>query len=156
MARLERTPYNWHSMLTLSDAVVKQMVEKEWFPDEVFGIQLGGVVPAVLVAKRLNHPAISAMEIDNLGIPVHKNFTHERILIIDDIIDTGETMTTLHEYFQYHYPEVDIKTAGLIYKSHTSKHKPDYFGMETESNDWIVYPWERDWVMANEDKVQSS
>jgi len=156
MSRLTRTPHNWHSMLTLSDTVVKQMVESEWFPDEVFGIQLGGVVPAVLVAKRLNHPAVSAMELDNLGIPVYKKFSHERILIVDDIIDSGETMNTLHEYFQYHYPEVDIRTAGLIYKSNTSKHKPDYYGMDMECNDWIVFPWERDWVMANEDKLQSS
>ena len=140
-------------MLTLADSVVKQMNEKERQPDEEFGGQLGGLVPATLIAKRLNHPSISAFEIDNLGIPVYKKFTAESILIVDDIIDSGETMNTLHEYFQYHYPEVDIRTAGLIYKSHTSTHKPDYYGMETESNDWVVFPWERDWVMANEDTV---
>ena len=93
------------------------------------------------------------MEIDNLGIPVYKKFTAESILIVDDIIDSGETMSTIHEYFQYHYPEVDIRTAGLIYKSHTSKHKPDYYGIEIENNDWVVFPWERDWAIDEEDKV---
>ena len=153
MSRLVRTPYTWYDMLTLSSEVVKQMHMKEWHPDEIFGIQLGGVVPAVLVAKQLNHDSISAFELDNLGIPVYKKFTAESILIVDDIIDSGETMTTLHEYFQYHYPEVDIRTAGLIYKSHTSTHKPDYYGVETESNDWVVFPWERDWEIDEEDKV---
>ena len=153
--RLVRTPYTWYDMLTLSTEVAKQMHMKEWHPDEIFGIQLGGIVPAVLVAKALNHETISAFEIDNLGIPVYKKFTAESILIVDDIIDSGETMNTLHEYYQYHYPEVDIRTAGLIYKSHTSTHKPNYFGLETESNDWVVFPWERDWTMDNEEMPTS-
>ena len=153
--RLVRTPYTWYDILALSNEVAKQMHMKEWQPDEIFGIQLGGLVPAVLVAKQLNHPSISAFEIDNLGIPVYKKFTAESILIVDDIIDSGETMNTLHEYYQYHYPEVDIRTAGLIYKSHTSTHKPNYYGMETESNDWVVFPWERDWTMANEEMSTS-
>ena len=142
-------------MLTLSNEVVKQMHEDEWYADEIFGVQLGGLVPAVLVAKGLNRDTISAFEIDNLGIPVYKKFTAESILIVDDIIDSGETMNTLHEYYQYHYPEVDIRTAGLIYKSHTSTHKPNYFGLETESNDWVVFPWERDWTMDNEEMPTS-
>ena len=154
MSRLDRHAYNWHSMLALRDQVIKDM--KDWSPDIVYGVEMGGIVPATLVAKELRHDQIGLMKLDNLGIPIPVPIPVDSILIVDDIVDTGDTMKSLVDFYQYHYPELDIRTAGYIYKSHTSTHKPDYYGMETESNEWVVFPWEKDWVEVTENEKENT
>lgn len=154
MSRLTKKAYNWDSMLIMRDNIIKDM--DEWSPDIVYGVELGGIIPATLVAKELRHDQIGLMKLDNLGIPIPVSIPVESILIVDDIVDTGSTMNSLEQFFQYHYPELDIRTAGYIYKSNTSTHKPSYYGMETETNDWVVFPWEKDWAEVSEDEREKN
>jgi xanthine phosphoribosyltransferase len=76
-----------------------------------------------------------------LRFPFHvedyKNF--KSILVIDDIVDTGETVEYVITLLKDGLPTATIKTAALFYKP-KSKIKPDYYVAET--NDWIVFPWE--------------
>ena len=60
----------------------------------------------------------------------------ERILIVDDIADSGETLELAMKYLQYHGAK-SIHTATLFMKP-KSKIKPDYFVNETSA--WIVFP----------------
>ena len=146
MSRLKPVSYSWTDMLGCSDTIIEQMAG--WIPDRVFGVHLGGIIPAVLVAKGLKQDDIGGMKIDNLGIPCPpETMKEERILIVDDIIDSGRTMKRLDEWYEYHYPEVEFRTAGFIYKSNCSIFKPDYYGLEDASNSWIVYPWEEEWQL---------
>lgn len=63
------------------------------------------------------------------------------ILIVDDIIDTGDTMHVIlddiDEFSEFEYNKF---TCSLFYKPH-SKFKPDYYVKETSN--WIVFPWEK-------------
>lgn len=64
----------------------------------------------------------------------------EKVLICDDVVDTGGTAKVFKEM----YPNGTL--AVIHYKSEKSPDiRPDYFISET--NDWIVYPWEvgEDW-----------
>ncbi|MGE0207493.1 MAG: phosphoribosyltransferase, partial [Candidatus Babeliales bacterium] len=62
------------------------------------------------------------------------------ILIVDDLVDTGETMKFLIEALKDSLPKTTIKIATLYYKP-TSCIKPDYYIEETTN--WIVFPWEK-------------
>lgn len=62
----------------------------------------------------------------------------EKILVIDDIADSGETLTVADKYITLHGADV-IKTATLITKPWT-KFKPDYSFYQTEA--WVIFPWE--------------
>ena len=65
----------------------------------------------------------------------------KKILIIDDIIDSGETMQEILIILNNKYPNIEFKIATLFYKS-TALIKPDF--SVREANEWIDFFWEVD------------
>ncbi len=124
------------------EMIQAEMIYTNFNPDLICGIQLGGLVPALMLAKKFHYPHIGTIELGAMGKPIYKKQKGERILIIDDIADSGQTFLNTVNEFQLMYPEAEIKTAALVYKVHTSKWNPDYKGVTTNSNAWIQYPWE--------------
>jgi len=64
--------------------------------------------------------------------------TGEKILLFDDVTDTGNSF----QFTQTHLQKNNVKsiiTASLFYKPH-SVFKPDYYGWETSA--WIIFPYE--------------
>ncbi len=64
---------------------------------------------------------------------------HNRVLVVDDLCDTGDTMNFLKESYLLNKAE-SVKTAVLI-KKPTSTFNPDYYVLDNV-NDWCVFPWE--------------
>ena len=90
----------------------------------IYGIPRGGLVPAVMLSHKLKVPLLSTLsEVKN-------------VLIVDDISDTGKTLL---EFKKRGY---DIAT--LFYKE-GSLVKPNFWKYKKDT-DWIVFPWESDWV----------
>jgi len=88
----------------------------------IHGIARGGLIPAVMLSHKL-------------GIPYTK-FPHNHIdscLIVDDIADSGHTLKAWSDY----------RTAVLHYKPHTSFVQPTLWSETHKTDDWIIYPWER-------------
>ncbi len=65
----------------------------------------------------------------------------DRILLVDDLVDSGETMSQTIEWLHSHYGVKNIKTAVLWYKD-KSKFCPDYFVEYLPGNIWIEQPFE--------------
>ena len=62
------------------------------------------------------------------------NYDRKKILIVDDISDSGQTLK--------YYKKAGYTTATLDVRS-TTITKPDYYVNWIDNADWIVYPWER-------------
>lgn len=88
------------------------------------GMQRGGLIPAVLLSHELGIPMLES----DLGR------IDDRVLIVDDICDTG---TTLDYFTQFGCP-----TATLHYKP-TASIEPMFWAEKVEIGEWIVYPWEK-------------
>ncbi len=70
----------------------------------------------------------------------------KRVLIVDDICDTGETFKKLKDELSKELPNLEVKFASLHYNT-PAIFKPDWYGtlINKEIDDvWLVYPWE-DW-----------
>ncbi|WP_187646966.1 phosphoribosyltransferase [Nitrosophilus labii] len=65
----------------------------------------------------------------------------KKILIVDDIIDSGETMREVVKIIKDRYPRTDIKTAAIFYKK-GADFKPDFFVKYAQ--DWIDFFWTTD------------
>lgn len=109
--------------------------------NKVIVITRGGLVVAGLLSSYLNTRWYDTVSIKSYEGENQKEFeilkltpTDDRVLIIEDIVDTGKTA----EFLKSKFP--NSKFFALHYKSQKSSYKPDYFLWET--NDWIVYPWE--------------
>ncbi len=68
----------------------------------------------------------------------------KKVLILDDIIDSGETMKEVLKVLNSNYPLVKFKIASLFYKK-TALIKPDY--TLHEANEWIEFFWEKDYLI---------
>ncbi|MBI4098197.1 MAG: hypothetical protein HY426_04130 [Candidatus Levybacteria bacterium] len=70
--------------------------------------------------------------------PLTDSISGEKILLFDEVIDSGETTKRAIEYLKIMGAK-KLKTATLCYKPH-SKLVPDYFSFST--NAWVVFPHE--------------
>jgi hypoxanthine phosphoribosyltransferase len=95
--------------------------------DAIYGVPRGGLILGVALSHALDLPLIPSM--------VLYDGKRENILVVDDISDTGETLTRIS----------DTVEKSLFYTLHyddNSAFGPDFY---YASNDdcWIKYPWEK-------------
>ena len=82
-----------------------------------------------------------AREISSLA----ENKDFDKVLLVDDLSDTGLTLNKSIEWLRKYEPIKDyineVKTACL-WKKKSSKFKPDYCPVKLDSDPWIVQPTE--------------
>ncbi len=67
-----------------------------------------------------------------------------KVLIIDDIVDSGQTLREIIEHLGRCFPHLEIKVASLFYKP-TACIQPDF--TVHEAKEWISFFWEDDFEM---------
>jgi len=122
---MEKFYVTWEEIDELVNLLAKQITNSTYQIDYIFGLQRGGLIPAVMLSHKLN-------------IPMTQELTRQNILVVDDICDSGETFK---EFF-LEYPNSIF--ACLHFKPHTSSFNPDFSANKFFSDAWIVYPWERE------------
>jgi uncharacterized protein len=128
----EKHYVSWDEIDELVNSLTQQIAQSGIQIENIFGLQRGGLIPAVMVSHKL-------------GIPMTKGTISPNTLIIDDICDSGVTFANFFETHQKEYAfPFNLNFACLHYKPQTSKFKPTFYSSIWNSNDWIVYPWERE------------
>ena len=122
---MEKIYITWEEIEELVELLCLQIVKSGIQIEHIFGLQRGGLIPAVLLSHKL-------------GIPMTQNPNSPNVLIVDDICDSGETF----KEFYLEYPKSIF--ACLHLKPHTSIFNPDFTANKFLSDAWIVYPWERE------------
>lgn len=121
--------------------------KKEPF-DYLISVQRGGAVMSKILSDILEVPigTVTISSYNNLGKTSKPTVTQQlsveiadkKILVLDEISDTGETLHVLQKYFIAMKPK-SIKTATLFVKPH-STFMPDYHIENTSK--WIIFPYE--------------
>jgi xanthine phosphoribosyltransferase len=70
-------------------------------------------------------------------------FDVKRVLVVDDIADSGETLNFIMQYLQKSFCDIEFKSATLFYKK-SSIYEPDFW--VNEANAWIEFFWEKDFI----------
>lgn len=120
-------------------------------PDILLAVARGGVTLSHLMAQALNIRNLFTLnsihyeketKLDTFNIFNIPDLTlAKKVLIIDDIIDSGETMKEILKLLKEKFPNVQFKIATLFYKQ-TALLKPDFY--VKEANEWIDFFWEVD------------
>ena len=120
--------------------------------DWYVAITRGGLIPACLLAqitgqRRIDTICLASYGKDNkqgtlqiLDQRSYLHFTGKRVLIIDDLVDSGETMQEAVDRLRFYGPS-ELKTM-VIYKKSCSAFHPDYFLEEVSADRWIEFWWE--------------
>jgi len=67
----------------------------------------------------------------------------KKVLLLDDIVDSGQTIKEVLEHLQGCFPEVEFRIASIYYKK-TAVIQPD-FALH-EAHEWIEFFWEKDYL----------
>lgn len=125
-----------------------QIVLSNYQPDLIVGIARGGLVPAVELSHLLNKP-LKSITVATRDIFDERNdldgkdfMTKGKLLVVDDICDSGKTLEIVKETFdQYHF---EARYACVFNRVGENNFNLDYCGHQFEGDDWIVFPWEGD------------
>jgi hypoxanthine phosphoribosyltransferase len=138
----------------IEDLAIRLADQLDTSYDVMLVITRGGMVPACIVSERLNLRNILVAAVmfytgqeRTLDKPIFLQFPSDpllnkrRVLVIDDVWDSGRTIMAVRERVIQSggYPT----TAVLHYKPHHTAYtdiRPDYYVDETDA--WIVYPWD--------------
>ena len=72
--------------------------------------------------------------------PLAQGVTGKRVLLVDDVCDTGDTFKLANKHLAECLQPEEIRTAVLHYKK-TSSFIPDYYASRMIKWRWIIYPW---------------
>ena len=128
---------------------------KEFEPEVLLGIARGGLTLVHAMAE-----GMEIREVQSIRTELYDNANKReeitvfdtclfgnirRVLVVDDIADSGETLAVIMKYLDEKYPQIEFKAATLFYKS-TSCYEPHFW--MNEANDWIEFFWERDFKVV--------
>lgn len=124
---------------------------RKFEPEILLAIARGGITLSHLMAQALDIRNLFTLnsihyekeqKLDTFNIFNIPDLSNaKKVLIIDDIIDSGETMKEILFILNEKFPKVEFKIATLFYKS-TALVKPDF--CVREANEWIDFFWEVD------------
>ena len=141
-----------------SFALARKIYDSGFRPDVIIGLWRGGTPVAVAVQEFLHylgvdcyHTAVKTQAytgigehkhpvVENLGVLLDHLRDAERVLVVDDIFDSGDTIAAVKETLK---PFVkDLRFATLYYKPARSRwpFKPEFYLKETDA--WLVFPHE--------------
>lgn len=119
-------------------------------PDMIIGLIRGGMIPSVIISHALNDTKMEAIDYasgdgkgDNRATHTNKipKFNSaNKLLIVDDICDTGNSMQEV--VAEYKNQGHEVLTFALYYKE-SSIFKPDFVWQTIpEDSPWIIFPFE--------------
>ncbi|MGD8565373.1 MAG: phosphoribosyltransferase [Candidatus Bathyarchaeota archaeon] len=141
---------DWNLFYNLSKSVAKKIRSSGYEPDILIGLARGGWVLARVLCDLVGVKDLVSLKVEHWGVtatpngkaklkyPFNIDLTGKRVLVVDDITDTGESMNVAVEYVQSLNPD-EIKTATLRHITN-SKFTPDYFAEEIAWR-WVIFPW---------------
>jgi hypoxanthine phosphoribosyltransferase len=127
--------------------------ESSYKPDVIVAISRGGFVPARLlcdflnvsdmVSVRVKHYEAGAKKLKQAyvkySLPANLDLQKSRVLIVDDVNDTGESLEAAVQHVSLLKP-AGLKTA-VLHQKETTKWDADYYALAVRKWLWIVYPW---------------
>lgn len=124
-------------------------IKDEYQPDVILAIARGGMTLGHSLAVALQNRNLFSLNsihydntnkldtIDVFNIPDLSKF--KKILLVDDIIDSGESMVEIKRRLLDIYPHLNIKIATIFYKK-TALLLPDY--KVKEAHEWVEFFWD--------------
>ena len=149
MPKIVRKYYTWQNLIRDSKILAKKLAKFKF--DYLVAVSRGGLIPATILGYLLKIKKIQTIgfshyiadgrrgKLTKTSMP-HRNVRNSKVLLVDDVVDTGLTMQRAVADLKKRGNKV---TSAVIHYKSINKPvvRPDYF-VKDPSKFWVVYPWE--------------
>ena len=167
---MKKVYVSWNDVQRQVQELIRQMWKDRWTPDYVVGITRGGLTPANLISQYLGCPMETLKVSLRDGSEQESNlwmandaYLGKKILIVDDINDSGATLSWIKKDWpsgchprdeKWHSVWGDNVRVAVLYDNEASDSQLDVeYSAESinklEDPCWIVFPWEEWWRRWN-------
>jgi uncharacterized protein len=144
---------SWDDIDRWAAELAERIRRAERVPDTIVGLTRGGWVPSRLLSDRLGVKRLVSLRAQHWGVTATRSgaaevteglsgpVEGERVLVVDDITDTGESLALAVDHVRAGGAE-RITTATLLHIAH-AKFVPDFVAEEIPRDAWVwvVFPW---------------
>jgi len=141
---------DWDLFYKLARKVGDKINKLDYKPDVIVGLARGGWVLARVLCDFIGVKDLVSLKVEHWGVTatpdgtaklkhaINVDLKGKKILVVDDITDTGESMRVAVEYIKSLEP-AEVRTASLLHLT-CAKFKSDYIGEELPWI-WVIFPW---------------
>ena len=149
-SKLEFEVPTWNQIYFMLMNLAEKIRKNGFKPDIIVGVSRGGWPPARVLSDLMDNANLANVRAEfYLGVaetkekavltqPVSMSVVGKRVLVVDEVADTGRSLELVREHILEN-GAVEVRIATVYYKP-WSIIKPDYY--EKETSCWIVFPWE--------------
>ena len=140
----------WPLFNSFARDVAQKIIHTGYDPDFIIGLARGGWVLSRVLCDYIGVKDLASLKVEHWGVTASKDgtaqikypftidLTGRRVLIVDDITDTGDSLRLAVNHIKRLFPD-DLKTATLRYIA-GGKFIPDYYADEITWR-WVIFPW---------------
>ena len=140
----------WNETYTMLLRQADKIRRSRFKPDIILGVSRGGLIPARLHSDLLENPCLTTARTECyygpdkskvtpvLTQPVSIPMNGKKILIVDDVADTGRSLKLVTEHVMEKAAQKVM--VATLYRKPWSIVKPDYCEKQTDL--WVVFPWD--------------
>ena len=142
---------SWAEVERLCQRLAGLINESGYRPDLVIAIGRGGYVPARLLCDYMHIMELTSIKIEHylsganrqeeavIRYPLKTDIRGLRVLVVDDVNDTGDTLEAATQHLQTFQPG-EIRTAVMHDKAVT-RFDVNYSARKIIKWRWLIYPW---------------
>ena len=151
MSQTNKLWYDWKEMRRDVNSLCREIVLDKFDPDVIVGLSRGGLTPGGMMSHWMKKP-FKPIKTALRDYPEWEDYlprkTDKRVLIVDDVCDSGETFHKIRKYINDRQKnEVDVRFAVLLWNNECN-FEPHYYINEIakdSTNTWIHFCWENWW-----------
>ncbi len=141
----------WDEIYDMLMDLSARVRKSQYKPQVIVGVSRGGWPPARVMSDLLQNPNLANIKVEfykDIGVraerpritqPVTSNVVGKRVLVVDDVSDTGHSLRVVVNHLRRKGVR-DLRVCTLYLKP-KSVFKPDFFARVTRK--WVIFPWER-------------
>ncbi len=155
LARIPVKLVEWSDIVNWAWELAEKIRASGYKPDVIVALARGGYVPARLLCDFLDVENLLSLQSQHwteaakkeeraiIKFPYKLDLSGLKVLVVDDICDTGESLILAKNFIQENWKPSELRIATLQWISPVAKIKPDYYTIEVKDWTWFQYPWTR-------------
>lgn len=149
---IQFSPMSYDQFLENVEVIAKSVENDAWKPNFIVGIGRGGLVPGTYLSHRLGIPLLSIDHSSKVHMFSDALLAHlseciergERYLFVDDINDSGKTLTRFRKILAGERRSTGAFRFAVLISNLSSSYAVDYAAQTIDRRTdkrWFIFPW---------------